>query len=393
MKLLDAVEGRSIVVVLGNGGVGKTTVASAVALLAARAGRRVLVVTVDPSNRLKQSLGLSGRPGVEESVSLPDADRDGRIGSLHAMILDAATEMDRLVKRLVPDAGDRARITDNVFYRKAASYMAGTHEYMAMERLLEAHESGRYDLIVLDTPPERHALDFLDAPARLGGLLSSEVFRLFVTASSGLSRLGLGALRWRSVILKGISRFAGEETFLAILDFVLAFQPMFDGFRHRAEKVGSWFIGPGCATMVVCRPGRRCAGEVRATMDALEGRSVAPAAIVANRVRVWPPPGSAGQGVGPVDLATLAGALESNPAMSLAGRDEITDLAKRTIDLANRYRDLTKEDCEHLVALRAVAGSTPVFEIPLLKGEVSDLESLAGFARVVDEARWSFRPT
>lgn len=386
MNLLDSVRERSIVVVLGDGGVGKTTVASALAMLAAARGRRVLAVTVDPSNRLKTAMGLAGRPGEEEPVDLAGLPAVAPGGSLHAMVLDAATEMDRLVERLVHTPEARRRITDNVFYRKAAATMAGTHEYMAMERLLEALESQRYDLVVLDTPPERHALDFLDAPARLDGLLSSDVFRLFVTASSGLSRIGLGAVRWRSLILKGISKFAGEETFLAILDFVLAFQPLFDGFRRRAARVGSWFTGPDCSTVIVCRPGPRCALEVGSTLDALHGRGIEPAAVVANRVRFWPPPGSRGQDTGTVSADTLRTRLDSDPALSLHDPGSLDDLAARTLDLAGSYRELAEEDQDHLETLRRSTRPVALYEIPLLKGEVRDPDSLGLFATVVERA-------
>ncbi|MBL6974212.1 MAG: AAA family ATPase [Deltaproteobacteria bacterium] len=386
MRLLDSVQESSIVVVLGDGGVGKTTVASALAMLAAARGRRVLAVTVDPSNRLKTAMGLTGRPGEEEPVDLGGLPVAETGGSLHAMVLDAATEMDRLVDRLLPTPEARRRITDNVFYRKAAATMAGTHEYMAMERLLEALESGRYDLVVLDTPPERHALDFLDAPARLDGLLSSDVFRLFVTASAGLGRIGLGALRWRSVILKGISKFAGEETFLAILDFVLAFQPLFEGFRQRAARVGSWFTGPDCSTLIVCRPGPQCAREVCSTLNALRGRGIEPAAVVANRVRFWPPSGSDARTARPVTASTLRKTLESNPALSLHDPATIERLAARTLDLAGSYRELAKEDRGHMESLAASTGPVALYEIPLLKGEVRDPATLALFAAVVEQA-------
>ena len=150
MDVAGLARDRQVLVVLGDGGVGKTTVAAAMAARLALSGRRVLAVTVDPANRLKDALGLSGRPGVEEPVSLAALGPITPGGTLSAMVLDTATELDRLVLRVAPTDEARRRIMDNVFYRKAVTRMAGTHEYMAMERLLEALESGRYDLVVLD---------------------------------------------------------------------------------------------------------------------------------------------------------------------------------------------------------------------------------------------------
>lgn len=386
MPLNDLIErlGQStIVVVLGDGGVGKTTLAAALAAALASSGRRILAVTVDPSNRLRTSLGLSGPPGVEEAVSL-DAFAGKRVtGSLHAVVLDAGTEIERLVQKLVPDEATRRKISDNVFFRKAAATMTGTHEYAAMERLLEALESGRYSTVILDTPPERHALDFLDAPRRLDALLSSEVFQLFVRASSGLSRAGLEALRWKSLILKGIGRFAGEETFLAVLDFVLAFEPLFDFFRSRAARVRTLLSGPDSATLVVCRPGERCAASARATIEALRGRGIKPAAVVANRVHVWPIP--SGQPVQSedgrvVDAAAVKDALGSSPVLSLLSREEIRDLATDVLVLARKYRDLAKRDEAHVRDLLAAVTPIPVHVVPLLPNEVRDLPGLARFA-------------
>ncbi len=385
-ELVERIGTSRVIVVLGDGGVGKTTLAAALAVVLARRGERVLAVTVDPSNRLRTSLGLSGPAGVEEAVRLEA--REGRgTPSLHAVVLEAGTEMQRLISRLVPDEATRRRITDNVFFRKAAGTMTGTHEYAAMERLLEALESGRYTRVVLDTPPERHALDFLDAPARLNALLSSDIFQLFVRASSGLSRAGLEAIRWKSVILKGISRFTGEDTFLAVLDFVLVFEPLFEGFRERATRVRTLLSGPDSATLVVCRPGKRCAEGVLATLSALRGRGITPAAVVANRVHVWPVPGGApGREGCVVDAAAVKDALGSSPALSLLAPEELRDLASEVLVLARQYRDLAERDEADVSTLRAAVRPIPVFRVPLLPEEVRDLPGLERFAAALERS-------
>jgi anion-transporting ArsA/GET3 family ATPase len=380
-------ERRSIAVVLGDGGVGKTTVAAALAAVAAASGRRVLCVTVDPANRLRDSLGLSGRFGVEEPVSLAGFPcGPGTAGSLHAMILDAATELDRLVRRMAPSPEAVERITGNDFYRKAATRMTGTHEYLAMERLLDASESGRYDLVVLDTPPERHALDFLDAPDRLGDLLGNEVFRMFVSASSGLSRMGLGVLRFRRLVVSGIARFTGEETFHAVLDFVLAFAPMFDRLRERAGRMRDWLRGDEAATFLVCRTGGPCREHVRASVDALASRGIRPAAILLNRVHTWPPCGDCPAAGDIVDAGRMKDALLSDPALGLHDRATLSGLAGRALALAGRYRLLSREDAERLAALREQFAPTPVYGLPLLRDEVRDLASLSKFAGAIREA-------
>lgn len=384
MSVAERFRNRSLLLVLGEGGVGKTTVSAAIAGLCASAGRRVLVVTVDPSNRLKDSLGLSGAPGMEEAVPLKGFGPAAGQGSLHAMILDAATELDRLVDRLAPDEETKRRITGNVFYRKAAARVAGTHEYTAMERLLETLDSGRYDLIILDTPPERHALEFLQAPARLDALLGSDAFRMFVNASSGLSRLGVAAIRWRPLVLKGISRFAGEETFLAVLDFVLAFSPMFEGFRERAARVDEWLKGSGASTILVVRPEVGALSFASGTLKRLSERGIRPEAVVVNRVHAWPPEGCRSRPAETMDAGVLKDALLSESVLGLMDRSTLSALASDALRLATDYRALAREDEARISAMRETLAPVPVVSLPLLRGEVRDLSSLAAFAHVVE---------
>jgi anion-transporting ArsA/GET3 family ATPase len=256
---------------------------------------------------------------------------------------------------------------------------------MAMERLLEAVESRRYDLVVLDTPPEHHALDFLDAPSRLDALLGSDTFRLFVAASSGLSRAGLEAIRFRRVVLRGIGKFAGEETFLQLLDFVLAFAPMFDGFRERAARVRTWLTGSGCSTFLVCRPGPGGDAAVRSALPALVDRGIAPAGVIVNRVRTWPPAGAPDAPEALASAAAMKAAFLGLPALGLLDRESVADLAGRTLATARRYRALARGDADGLASLRAAVAPTPVSALPLAREEVKDLSSLARFARVVRE--------
>lgn len=375
--LLEAIGQSRVVVFLGEGGVGKTTLAAAVAMALAKGGERVLAVTVDPSNRLKTSLRLSGQPGLEEPVPFR-----GARGSLHAMVLDAATELPRLMSKLVSDESRRRRITENIFFRKAAAAMAGTHEYAAMERLLELLGSGRYDRIVLDTPPERHALDFLDAPTRLYNLLSSDIFQLFVRASSGLSRVGLRALRWGPFILRGISRFTGEETFLQVMDFLLAFEPLFESFRERAARARALLAGPETAAIMVFRPASSVEA-VTSAVSALRGRGIVPRAAVINRAFVWPPPGCEGSKDTGVDAALVKDALAACPFFGLYAPDEIRRVASAVLVLAKAYRDCAERDRIAAAAIVKAVSPVPVFRVPLLAEEVRDLEGLSSLESYV----------
>lgn len=385
MSLLKRLEGRSILLVLGAGGVGKTTVSAALAGILASRGRRVLAVTVDPSNRLRDSLGLSGTPGLEEAVPLEAFGVPEPGGSLTAMLLDAQAELDRLVERLAPDAETRARVTGHVFYRKAAAQMAGTHEYMAMVRLLEAMDSGRYDIVVLDTPPDRHALDFLESPGRLDALLGSDVFRTFVQASSGLSRLGIGALKWRNLVLKGVGRFAGEETFLSVLDFILAFAPMFDEMRARASRFAAALAGDGAGTILVARPEPGAATFAEGACGQLAARGIVPDAVIVNRVHEWPPSGCRGPTPEPVDAGTLKDTLATTRALDLLDRRSLGELATDILRLASGYRDLSRADAARIAELAAAVAPVPTRTLPLLRGDVRDLPSLGRFARVARE--------
>ncbi|MBP7127556.1 ArsA family ATPase [Myxococcota bacterium] len=360
-----------IVVVLGDGGVGKTTLAAAMGLRMALAGRRVLVVTVDPANRLRTALGLANEPGSEEPVPLEGP------GSLHAMVLEARHELDRLVDRLIRSEEDRRRIRGNVFYRKAAAGMSGTHEYLALDRLLQVTESGRYDRIVLDTPPERHALDFLDAPDRLLDLLDSDSFRLFVGASSGLSRLGLQALKGRRWLLRGIGRFAGEDTFLAVLDFLLAFSPLFGDLRDRLGRVKALLAGPDTATLLVARPSPGMADRVRESAELIRTRGLRPTALLVNRVMTWPPAECPAAGARePAGVETLRSVFHASPALRWMDESTREELARKTGRRAQEDWERSREDARRIAEAREALGNIPVREVPWLRTEVRDLEGL-----------------
>jgi anion-transporting ArsA/GET3 family ATPase len=254
LSLEAALEGRRVLVVVGPGGVGKTTTAAALALQAAIAGRRVLVCTIDPSRRLATSLGLerlADRPRRLSTARVaPEAE-----GELWAMTLDTQRTFDALVQRHAPTPQARDRILGNRFYQQISAALAGSHEYMAMEKLLELSGDPRFDLIVLDTPPTRHALDFLEAPERLMGFLDTSVLRWFLKPYFVAGRLTLKvATHGGALALRLADRVLGLKFLEDLSEFFLAFEGMYDGFKARAAQVQELLRGPVSGFVVVASP-------------------------------------------------------------------------------------------------------------------------------------------
>lgn len=245
-------DSRRFIVTVGSGGVGKTTLAAAVALESARRGFRTLVMTFDPSLRLKDTLG------VGEAARLADVEvATGTPGSLHASLLDARTTFDRLIERYAPDEAAARRILGNRFYAQLSGTLSGVLEYMAVERLFEVAAGDRYDRVVLDTPPTRQALDFLEAPARLTGFLDSGALRIALKPWFD-ERGRLGKVRRLGPIGRGIEAFLDRVVGLGLLrdmaEFFQAFAPLYEGFRTRAGEVGALLQSSATGFLLVTRP-------------------------------------------------------------------------------------------------------------------------------------------
>lgn len=256
MGFADLIEQHRVVVVVGSGGVGKTTTSAALALHAARSGRRVLCLTIDPARRLANSLGLERMTAHEQEVppSLFEAQGLPCEGSLHAMMLDAKSTFDELVARYAPDEASRDRILGNRMYQYVSTSLAGVRDYMAMEKLHAVREGG-WDLIVLDTPPTSNALDFLDAPEKMVGLIDSPATRWFVRAFKSTGRMSFDVLgKSAAYVLKGLARFTGAQFLDDISEFVTGFNDLFGGFKERAESVARDLRGPEVAFLVVTSP-------------------------------------------------------------------------------------------------------------------------------------------
>lgn len=283
-RLTDA---RRVVVCAGAGGVGKTTVAAALSLSAARRGRRVLCLTIDPARRLADSLGISLAPGVEAEVSPELLATVGATptGSLSVTMLDPKRVFDDLVTRHASSPTVAERILQNQFYRHVSTSLAGTQSYMAMEKVLSVLKSGRYDLIVLDTPPTSEALDFLDAPERLVEALDSPAMRWLVQAfqpSKGLSMRLLA--RGVAALLRTMGRVTGRGFLEDMAAFVGELNELFGGFKERAAEVSHAFRAPDFAYLLVAAPSAPALSEARFFAERLRRLGLRADALVLNRV-------------------------------------------------------------------------------------------------------------
>lgn len=276
--LLDDPKTR-IVVCCGSGGVGKTTTAAALGLRAAERGRTVVVLTIDPARRLAQSMGIDSLDNVPRRVK----DIQGA-GELHAMMLDMKRTFDEIVEAHA-DA-DRARaILSNPFYQSLSAGFAGTQEYMAMEKLGQLRSRDEWDLIVVDTPPSRSALDFLDAPKRLGSFLDGKLIRLLMAPAKVGGRAGMKFLNVGMSMMTGaLGKLLGGQLLRDVQTFVAAMDTMFGGFRKRADATYRLLQAPGTAFLVVASPERDALREAAYFVERLAADDMPLAGLVLNRV-------------------------------------------------------------------------------------------------------------
>jgi anion-transporting ArsA/GET3 family ATPase len=331
--------------------VGKTTVSATFALEAARAGRRACVVTVDPARRLADALGVESLPNTP---TLVEGDWPGE---LYALMLDTKGTFDELITRYSANPEQVESIQSNRIYKNLAGALSGTQEYMAMEKLYELTESGRFDTVVVDTPPTRNALDLLDAPRRLTHFLENRIFRALLMPTRVYFRaVGIAA----QAVLRTIAKVAGAEIVQDAVTFFQAFGGMEEGFAERASAVRALLALPSTAYVLVTSPRQDSLDEASFFAERLAETGVAPAALVVNRVHprfgtttdddaTAPPVGSA--------LATLYANLATLDAQATRDAAAIAELASRV-------------------------APAPVATVPLL---ASDVHDLAGLALVADQ--------
>ena len=332
----------------GPGGVGKTTVAAALAVEGARRGRRTVVVTIDPAKRLADALGLDALTDTPRRI-------EGEWpGELWALMLDPRSTFDALVGAYAPDPDQAETILANRFYRNIAGALSGTQEYMAMEKLFELHTDERFDLVVVDTPPTRNALDFVDAPRRLTRFLDNRLFRLLMLPA----RTGFRAVNVATqAFLRTVGKVVGADVVSDAVTFFQAFEGMEEGFRRRAHAVSELLADPDTAFVLVTAPRRDAAREAEFFAEKLRETGIGVQGLVVNRMH------------------------PRFPAVAPAAGAGVPTLAPLYRNLAELSRMADGEE-DHVAALGARIGA-PTVRVPELETDVHDLPGLARVAAYV----------
>jgi anion-transporting ArsA/GET3 family ATPase len=368
-----------VLVCCGSGGVGKTTIAAVLALESARQGRNTCVITIDPAKRLADALGLETLSDTPSTIERERWDDDGTAkpdGALAALMLDTKSTFDRLVTGNAVTPEQAQRILDNRFYRNVSGALGGTQEYMAMEKLHELHDAGEYDLIVIDTPPTRHALDFLDAPRRLLRLLDNRIFGLLMMPTRAYLKVASIAVQ---TFLRTVSRVVGSEAIDDVIAFFRAFEGMEAGFRDRALAVEALLASPDTAFVLVTSPRRDAMEEARFFAGKLETNGQEIDALIVNRVH--PKFGDES----PDGLRAAAAELarrSDDPARRLAARYE---------NLAD-FREIAELERAHVDGIQTRVGARAIAYVPYLSRDVYDFAALREIGTILFAADGSPDP-
>lgn len=366
--------GTGIIVCCGSGGVGKTTTAAALGVRAAEAGRRVVVLTIDPARRLAQSLGLTELDNTPRPVAGVGTEAGG---SLDAMMLDMKRTFDEVVlAHATPEKA--AQILDNPFYQAVSSSFAGTQEYMAMEKLgqlrAQADRDGTWDLVVVDTPPSRSALDFLDAPKRLGSFLDGRFIRLLMAPAKAGGRAYLKVFSVGATLAATtVSRVLGGQFLADVQTFVAALDTMFGGFRERADVTYALLKDPATAFVVVAAPERDALREAAYFVDRLEAEGMPLAGVVVNRMQELRAPGLSG-----ARAAVAAEQLDDRADDADTG-GPVTGLSAALLRL---HADLAAVAARHEAHVRRFVAAHPGIPVSTVPASATDIHDLQGLRAV-----------
>ena len=372
MSLNELLDSHRVVVCVGSGGVGKTTTAASLGLAAACRAKRVLVLTIDPAKRLANSLGLNEMTTEEQQIETRLFESAGIEckGTLSAMMLDTKRTFDELVSKFASSEERKQRILNNKLYQYMSTSLAGTQEYMAMEKLYAVKNDMRYDLIVLDTPPTSNALDFLDAPERLVGLVDSPATRWFIEAFEGAGKFSFNLLqKGAQFLLKGLANFTGAAFLEEVATFIVDLNDLFGGFRERAKKVADALRSPEVAFVLVTSPSPLAVEESLYFSDKLAGANMRRSAFVINQVHALHAEPSRPDNVLADELAKVMGPLGTG------------DLLRRMQEALDNERERAISDRVEVERLRTRGGTQPLYiEVPAFDTDVHDLRALSRVA-------------
>ncbi len=356
----EILDGKRVCICAGSGGVGKTTTSAAIGAGMAARGRKVAVLTIDPAKRLADSFGLAELDNEARRIEpelLAGAGLDADAGELWGMMLDAKETFDEVIRRYAPDPETRERILSNRIYQQLSAALAGSQEYMAMEKLYELWAEGRYDLLVLDTPPSRNALDFLDAPRRLVQFIEGRALRVFMRPTGFATRIvGGGA----SVMFSVLRRITGVDLLDDLAEFFQAFGGMVGGFRERARKVNALLADERTCFLVVCAPQGEPISEAADFHRRLVEASLPFGGVVVNKVHFE------GNGQAP------AGGLDA----ALGGTLGDPELAARVAANHRDFEGLAARDRANVERLAAELSRREVIQVPYFDDDVHDLAGL-----------------
>ncbi|WP_306364395.1 ArsA family ATPase [Nocardia sp. CC227C] len=363
-----------IIVCCGSGGVGKTTTAAAIALRAAEEGRRVVVLTIDPARRLAQSLGVSDLGNTPQRVQLgPDAK-----GELYAMMLNMRRTFDEMVlEHTSPEKAEQ--VFANPIYQTVASSFGGTQEYMAMEKLGQLAAKREWDLIVVDTPPSRNALDFLDAPKRLGNFLNGRMIRVIMMPGRGVGRLVTGAM---SLALRGVSTIVGGQLLKDASLFLQSLESMFGGFQDRADRTYAMLSRPGTHFVVVAAAEPDALREASFFVDRLSTDKMPLAGLVLNRTHPVLSSLSAQEALVAADRLAPADGTENAEANTATLTAAVLRIHAHRAETARREQHL-------LHRFTGAHPRVPIATVTALPFEVADLEALRAVGAQLAEAETS----
>lgn len=360
MAAILADTSNRVIVCCGAGGVGKTTTAAAIALHAAEHGRTVVVLTIDPAKRLAQALGINDLGNSPQRVPLaPEAP-----GELHAMMLDMRRTFDEMVVQY--SGPERAQsILDSQFYQTIATSLAGTQEYMAMEKLGQLLSQDRWNLVIVDTPPSRNALDFLDAPKRLGSFMDSRLWRLLLAPGRGIGRLITGAM---GLAMKALSSVLGSQMLADAATFVQSLDATFGGFREKADNTYALLKRRGTQFVVVSAAEPDALREASFFVDRLSQEGMPLAGLILNRTH-------------PMLCSLLVEqAINASETLAAHGDSAPAALAAAVLHIHADRAQTAKREIRLLSRFTGANPNVPVIGVPSLPFDVSDLETLRALA-------------